>query len=172
MRWTQTKEKAGEQWTLVNDVLMQEKDVKLSRQDADGFIHGCFDTTRTFAGVPFRVSEHIDRLFATMNFLDIESPYSHAELVEMNHRVLEANRALVESVGDVWITTKVCPVGFHPEAGSAANCLVAVDPLPFAARASIRPISRVPTCNTLAPRLSATASSRKCHRCRARRLRR
>lgn len=30
--------------------MMQEKDVKLSRQDADGFVHGCFDTTRTFNG--------------------------------------------------------------------------------------------------------------------------
>ena len=87
MRWTQTKAEAGEQWTLVNGELMQEKNVKLSRQDADGFIHGCFDTTRTFGGVPFRVEEHIDRLFATMNFLGITSPFTKAELVAMNHKV-------------------------------------------------------------------------------------
>ena len=166
MRWTQTKEQAGEQWTLVNGELMQEKDVKLSRQDADGFIHGCFDTTRTFAGVPFRVSEHVDRLFATMKFLDIASPYTHAELVEMNHRVLEANRALVEAVGDVWITTKICPVGFHPEADSAANCLVAVDPLPFAARTAafrhgiVAQVSSVPRAapEAMSPRVKANAN--------------
>ena len=49
-------------------------------------------------GVAFRVEQHIDRLFATMGFLGIQSPYTKDELIEMNHRVLEANRTLCEQV--------------------------------------------------------------------------
>ena len=67
MRWGGTKEQMAEFFVLHNGQLMQEKDVKLSRQDADGFVHGCFDTTRTFGGVPFRMEEHVARLFQARN---------------------------------------------------------------------------------------------------------
>ena len=112
---------------------MQEKDIKLSRQDADGFVHGCFDTTRTFNGKPFRMNEHVERLFQTMQFLGIRSPYTAQDYIKQAEQVLQANREFV-SGGDVWIFWKVSPVGFHPEADGEANVIVNIDPIPFAAR--------------------------------------
>ena len=118
---------------LHNGELMQEKDIKLSRQDADGFVHGCFDTTRTFGGAPFRMDEHIARLFQTMSFLGIKSKYTAEEYIEQMWQVLEANKEFVAQ-GDVWIFWKVSPVGFHPETDGETNVLVNIEPIPFAAR--------------------------------------
>lgn len=133
MRWGGTKEQMAEFHVLHNGELMQEKDIKLSRQDADGFVHGCFDTTRTFGGVPFRMEEHIARLFQTMKFLGIKSPYTAEEYIAQGKAVLEANKEFVAG-GDVWIFWKVSPIGFHPEQDGKANVIVNIDPIPFPAR--------------------------------------
>jgi branched-chain amino acid aminotransferase len=133
MRWGGTKEQMADFFVLHNGELMQEKDVKLSRQDADGFVHGCFDTTRTFGGEPFRMVEHVARLFQTMKFLGIKSPYTAEEYIEQAQQVLAANSDFV-SGGDVWIFWKVSPIGFHPETDGEANVIVNIDPIPFAAR--------------------------------------
>ena len=118
---------------LHNGELMQEKDIKLSRQDADGFVHGCFDTTRTFGGAPFRMDEHIARLFQTMSFLGIKSKYTAEEYIDQMWQVLEANKEFVAQ-GDVWVFWKVSPIGFHPETDGETNVLVNIEPIPFAAR--------------------------------------
>jgi branched-chain amino acid aminotransferase len=133
MRWGGTKQQMAEFYVLHNGELMQEKDIKLSRQDADGFVHGCFDTTRTFGGAPFRMEEHVARLFQTMKFLGIRSPYSAEEYIQQAKRVLQANHDFV-SGGDVWVFWKVSPIGFHPESDGEANVIVNIDPIPFAAR--------------------------------------
>jgi branched-subunit amino acid aminotransferase/4-amino-4-deoxychorismate lyase len=100
---------------MFNGETMKESEVRLSRQDADGFIHGCFDTTRTFNGAPFALEEHVARLFRTMKHLGITSPYTAAEYIAMNKAVLEQNKAMVAEA-DCWITTKVChkaPTGYN-----------------------------------------------------------
>lgn len=105
----------------------------MSRDDAEGFTFGCFDTTRTFNGVPFRLTDHLQRLMDSAQFLMLKSPYSIQEISEQILKLVEANRDLFAK-RDWWITTKLCPVSFHPEPFGKANLLVSMDRIPFEAR--------------------------------------
>lgn len=58
-----------------------EKDAKVSVFDR-GFLYGdgAFETMRSYAGVIFRLNEHLARLFKTLEALRIKCPYTRQEL--------------------------------------------------------------------------------------------
>jgi len=51
-----------------------------------GFKYGdaAFDMTRTFGGEPFRLKEHVDRLFRSLRYLRIDPLLSPAEMVTIS----------------------------------------------------------------------------------------
>jgi branched-chain amino acid aminotransferase len=124
----------SEFFCVFNGKLVREKDLALKRDDAEGWTFGCFDTTRTFNGVPFRLDDHLQRLIETARHLMIKPPFSIEELTHHINMVVEAN---ADKMGekDWWITTKLCPLGFHPEPWGKANVLVSLNAIPFASRA-------------------------------------
>lgn len=123
----------SDHFCVFNGKLVHEKDLALGREDAEGFTFGCFDTTRTFNGVPFRVKDHLERMMESAQYLMIKCPFSVEEMTEQMTMLLDANKDLIAKK-DWWITTKLCPLGFHPEPWGKANVLMGMNPIPFAGR--------------------------------------
>eukprot|EP00746_Dinoflagellata_sp_MGD_P090401 gnl/MRDRNA2_/MRDRNA2_35700_c0_seq1.p1 gnl/MRDRNA2_/MRDRNA2_35700_c0~~gnl/MRDRNA2_/MRDRNA2_35700_c0_seq1.p1 ORF type:complete len:350 (-),score=39.86 gnl/MRDRNA2_/MRDRNA2_35700_c0_seq1:27-1076(-) len=128
-----THDDLSEFFCVFNGKLVREKDLALKREDAEGWTFGCFDTTRTFNGVPFRLDVHLKRLLETAVHLMIKCPFSIEELGHHISMVVDANKEMMADK-DWWITTKLCPLSFHPEPWGKANVLVSLQAIPFASR--------------------------------------
>ena len=79
--------------------------VKISSGDR-GFRSGdvVFDTARTFNGKIFRVRDHINRLYRSLNYMRIDPGLSPAEMTEITEEVVQRNEHLREPVGDLSVT--------------------------------------------------------------------
>jgi branched-chain amino acid aminotransferase len=60
-----------------------------------------YDSIRTYGGVPFKMSERIDRFLRSSYYARIDLSLSKEELVRATEEVLEANRALLEPGEDL-----------------------------------------------------------------------
>src|ERR671938_64073 len=67
------------------DVVIPFRDRSFNRGD------GCFDMTRTFNGQPFRVKEHVDRLFRSLRYLRIDCGLEPKEMIAIAEDVVERN---------------------------------------------------------------------------------
>src|SRR5438876_9772863 len=76
-----------------NGRIVPEREVVVPFRDR-GFKYGdaAFDMTRTFHGRPFRLSDHVDRLYRSLRYLRIDSGLSPAEMVAASEEVLERHR--------------------------------------------------------------------------------
>lgn len=63
-----------------------------------------FDTGRTFNGVPFRLKEHMDRLYRSLTYVRIDPGVTHAEMTAITEEVLSRNEEHRPSVGDFTYT--------------------------------------------------------------------
>lgn len=76
-----------------NGRLVAESDAKVSIFDsALMFGDMVFDMTRSFGGEQFRLSEHIDRLFAGIKTLQIPLKMTPQEMIDAVYQTIEANR--------------------------------------------------------------------------------
>src|SRR5260370_7694331 len=76
-----------------NGQIVPEREVVLPFRDR-GFKYGdaAFDMTRTFHGRPFRLAEHVARLYRSLRYLRIDPGLSQAEMVAASEEGLEPNR--------------------------------------------------------------------------------
>lgn len=65
------------------------------------------EATRTFGGKPFKIKEHMLRLYDSMKAVDIEPPFSIEEMQRLSIEVLERNIDQLEPLQDVWINHTV-----------------------------------------------------------------
>jgi len=74
-----------------------------------GFLLGdaVFDTTRTFAHKPFKLVEHLDRLYDSLAYLRIDPGLSRTEMFDLSMQVLEQNLRLVSAEDELWVTQRV-----------------------------------------------------------------
>ena len=102
---------------------------------------GCFDMTRTFAGKPFRVKEHIDRFYRSLAYLGIDIGHTPAQLTDITHEVVAKNAHLLGPDEDWWVGQRVSRgiksvgEGLDPWDDMGPSVIVDVMPLPFKARA-------------------------------------
>src|SRR5690242_10098450 len=75
-----------------NGQIVPEREVVLPFRDR-GFKYGdaAFDMTRTFHGRPFKLKEHVDRLYRSLRYLRIDPGLRPAEMVAVSEEVLERN---------------------------------------------------------------------------------
>jgi branched-chain amino acid aminotransferase len=79
------------------------------------------EMTRTFAHRPFRLEDHVDRLYRSCRFASIVPPLSKRELLNVTHELIDTNRKLIDPRGDLGIVHFITP-GENPiYAGSAAT---------------------------------------------------
>ncbi|HEY1261635.1 MAG TPA: aminotransferase class IV, partial [Stellaceae bacterium] len=91
-----------------NGRIVRESEVVIPFRD-QGFLKGdaVFDMTRSFNGKAFRLKEHVDRLYRSLKYLDIDPGIAPAEMVAVSEDVLSRNRHLLGPDEDYWIGQRV-----------------------------------------------------------------
>lgn len=113
---------------ILNGKLVSEEELLISPRDI-GFLrgYGVFDFLITYKGKPFRLQDHIDRLFRSAANLDIRTPWSDRQISKWTFQALEANGDATEKAIRIVITGGVGPDSLTPSAGKP-TLLVLVDP--------------------------------------------
>ena len=129
-----------ERMAWFNGELMPESEVRISFRD-EGWLHGdtAFDVARTFAGKPFMLREHVERLYRTLAYLRIDPGYDIDEMTEISEQVIEANVPLLDVNDDYWVGQRISrglgtPEGEEPEY-EGPTIVVDCTPLPLGSRA-------------------------------------
>ena len=65
------------------------------------------ESTRTFAHQPFKLDQHIDRLYKSLKVTRINPGMTPAEMTELSLRVLETNLSKVAAQDDVWLVHNI-----------------------------------------------------------------
>ena len=99
---------AGHRIAYYNGQFVAERDVRVPFRDR-GFKYGdaVFDTTRTFGHRVFKLREHVERLYRSLQYLRIDSGLTPARMVEITEEVLRRNIPLLEPDDDYWVTQRV-----------------------------------------------------------------
>ncbi len=132
----------NERVAYYNGEILPESQVLLPFRDR-GFLFGdaVFDTARTFEHKPFRLKEHVDRLYRSLRYLRIDPGLSPAETVSISEQVLERNLHLIDKEDDYWMTQRVSRGSLSVErdlSGSVQpTVIVECTPLPLKARAKL-----------------------------------
>lgn len=149
-----------------NGDIVPESEVRVPFRDR-GFKFGdaAFDTTRTFAHRIFKLEEHVDRLFRSLAYLDIDPGVPPETLVQASEEVAALNLRQVAAEDDIWVTQRVSRgIDAHESAAwpdyPERTVIVECRRLPFAARAQsyrdgldiIVPSVRRPSPDALSPR--------------------
>ena len=122
-----------ERIVYLNGEFVPESQAVISVRDR-GFVYGdaVFDTTRTFGGRIFKLSEHLDRFFNSLRYLRMPPPLTKQQFADITMQVLEANLPLLEEGGDYWVTQRVT----RGAPGGSPAVIVECVLLPFAQRAA------------------------------------
>ena len=127
----------SQQIAYVNGEFLPESEAKISINDR-GFIYGdaVFDTARTFNGKIFFLDDHIDRLFESCKYLDINPVLSKEEYIKLTHEILEKNVTFLQENEDYWVSQRVSR-GVRQDLGGLSNPTVVIEtfPLPLKQRA-------------------------------------
>jgi branched-chain amino acid aminotransferase len=98
----------GERIAYFNGRFVPEREVLVPFRDR-GFKYGdaVFDTTRTFGHRPFKVAEHVERLYRSLRYLRIDPGLTPAQMIEITDEVLRRNLPLLDPDDDYWVTQRV-----------------------------------------------------------------
>ena len=116
-------------WVAYRDVMISPDDRGFMLSDA------VFDVGRTFNGVPFRWEDHVDRLFRSLKYLDLDPGVTKERVVELGHETVRRNSGYLGEVPDFIIScfvTRGPGVEIMSESGPPNVC-VNVKPISCAA---------------------------------------
>lgn len=125
-----------------NGQIVPESQVLIPFRDR-GFIYGdgVFDTARTFGGRIFKLREHINRLYQSLKYVDIDLGLSPAEISTITEEVLTRNLPLLAAGEDYWVTQRVSrgvdPARSDGQQQGGPTVIVECTPLPLKARAPL-----------------------------------
>jgi branched-chain amino acid aminotransferase len=133
---------SGQRVAYFNGRIVPEREVRVPFRDR-GFKFGdaVFDTTRTFGHRIFKLGEHVDRLYRSLRYVQIDPGVSPARMIEITEEVLRQNLRLLEPDEDYWVTQRVSR-GLDPgdQPGwdqTGPTVIVECLPLPLRARARL-----------------------------------
>ena len=90
----------SERITYMNGEFIPESDAKVHFRDRSfKYGDGVFDMTRTFGHKIFKIEEHVERLYKSLNYLDIQINLSQQEMIDISINVLEKNFGNVKLSG-------------------------------------------------------------------------
>jgi branched-chain amino acid aminotransferase len=100
---------------------------------------GCYDMARTFRGKPFRLEEHIKRLYRSLAYLSIELELTQDEMLNISREVVSRNEHLLSGDDDYWICQRISrgldAVGDENWQQTGPTVIVECIPIPFKGRA-------------------------------------
>ena len=130
----------NERMAWFNGELMPESEVRISFRDR-GWLFGdtAFDVARTFGGKPFRLREHVERLYRTLAYMQVDPGMTPDEMCRVSEQVLEANRPLLQPDRDYWVGQRISrglmPLDGEPIERSGPTIVIDCTPLPLSSRA-------------------------------------
>ena len=130
----------NERMAWFNGELIPESEVRISFRDR-GWLFGdtAFDVARTFGGKPFKLREHVERLYRTLAYLQIDPGMSADDMFNISERVVEANAPLLVPERDYWVGQRISrglmPLDGEEIENTGPTIVVDCTPLPLSARA-------------------------------------
>ena len=122
----------AERVAYFNGAYVPESEVRLSMYDR-GFIYGdaAYDIARTFRHRPFRLVEHVDRLFRSLRYIDLDCGLTAQQVVDITLEVFERNRKSLDPDDDLNLVQRISRgVGaFVPE--GPPTVIIHCIPVPF-----------------------------------------
>jgi branched-chain amino acid aminotransferase len=92
----------------LSGTLVPENEAKISIFDSAVMLGDCLtESTRTFRHVPFRLEDHIARLYRSMKVARVDPGLSPAEMTRVTLDVLDANRQFLGKDDDCWIVHNI-----------------------------------------------------------------
>ena len=128
---------SGERIAYLNGAYIKERDARISIYDR-GFTmsDAAYDVARTYGHKPHKFEEHVDRLYRSLRYLQVDPKITQQEMLDISLEVNRQNVQLLDPAGDhrmVWRVTR--GVGKQlPGFGGAdvgPTVLVHNDPLPW-----------------------------------------
>jgi branched-chain amino acid aminotransferase len=133
---------ANERVAFYNGKFMPEREVLIPFRDR-GFMAGdaAFDTTRTFGHRIFKLREHVDRLYRSLRYLQIDPQMTPKQMSDITEDVLARNLHLLDKQDDYWVSQRISR-GMNsddrsPRSANAPTVIVECQPLPLKARAHL-----------------------------------
>ncbi len=101
---------SSERLAYFNGELVPESEARISVFDS-ALVYGdvVFEVTRTFREQPFRLREHLERLYASMRLAEIDCGLTIDEMEAATYETIEANRSQLSDGFDFQITHNVSP---------------------------------------------------------------
>ncbi len=101
-------ERGNERLAWFNGEFMPESQVKIPFRDMSWIYgDGCFDMTRSFGHRPFKVKEHVERLYRTLKYLRIDPGFGPDKMMALTEELFEHNRHLLGADDDYWIGQRI-----------------------------------------------------------------
>ena len=130
----------SENIVFFNGRLRPESQVGIPIRDT-GFIHGdaVFDSTRTFNGTPFRLREHVRRLYDSLRYLRIDPGMDEGEMERWSLEVVNRNYPLLPPNQDMWVMQRISRgvEAAQPDEEATPTVLIESHAIPFAKRATL-----------------------------------
>lgn len=129
-------EAASGRVAYINGRYLPERDVQVPFRDLS-FLrgYGAYDMTRTFHGRPYKLMEHVERLYRALRYLDIDCRIASAEMVRLSEETLERNRHFLTPDTDFWISQRVSaglqPAGDEGWDYTGPTLIIECRPMPF-----------------------------------------
>jgi branched-chain amino acid aminotransferase len=99
---------AAQHLVYVNGAMVQRDEAKISVFDSAVMLGDTVtESTRTFAHKPFKLEQHIARLYKSLKVTRINPGMTPDEMLELSLRILEANLHLVDADEDCWLVHNI-----------------------------------------------------------------
>ncbi|MBA62819.1 MAG: branched-chain amino acid aminotransferase [Planctomycetaceae bacterium] len=123
-----------ERLVYLSGEFVSENEAKISIFDAAVNLGHCVtDSARTFGHTPFKLEEHVSRLYASLKVARIDPGISESTMLKVTYELLERNLPLYDPNQDCWIVHNVSsgmsPMGPSPVQTSNATIMIANQPL-------------------------------------------
>jgi branched-chain amino acid aminotransferase len=133
---------ANERVAYFNGRIVPERDVLIPFRDR-GFLagDGVFDTARTVKHRIFKLKEHIDRLYNSLRYIQVDPRISPKEMTAITEDVVARNLHLIDADDDYWVSQRISrgvdAADAFASRGAAPTVIVECRPLPLKQRARL-----------------------------------
>ena len=133
---------ANERVAYFNGKIVPESDVLIPFRDR-GFMAGdaVFDTARTVKHRIFKLKEHIDRLYNSLRYIQVDPRISPKEMTAITEDVVARNLHLIDADHDYWVSQRISRGSDSADSvagrGTTPTVIVECRPLPLKQRARL-----------------------------------
>jgi branched-chain amino acid aminotransferase len=134
--------RGNERTAWFNGQFVPESEVRIPFRDSSWvYGDGAFDMTRSFGHRLFKVKQHVDRLYRSLEYLRIDPGFGPQKMCTLTEEVFERNRHLLAPDDDYWVGQRISRGVKKVEGDNIVyhgpNVVLECAPLPFLQRAKL-----------------------------------